>query len=104
MKFSTTVASALAALHLSCAAPTTLEKRTVTGYAVRNFTRNCTNPHICTYIFTIDTGEEKQPCTVIDETPVLLKRTGPTAVSHPWYGKVCREVGVKTTARIDESH
>jgi hypothetical protein len=89
MQFKLFTVSLLSALAI--AAPS-VEERTITGYAVRKFTRDCTNPHICTYKFTIDSGDEQQPCTVVDETPVTRKRTGPLATTHAWYSKPCQEV------------
>lgn len=42
--------------------------RTAIGWSIRSFTRNCTNPDICTYTFGIDNGVDVNPipCTVVD--------------------------------------
>jgi hypothetical protein len=54
------------------------------AWTIRDFTRNCTNPNICTYRFTVDTGNSTQACTIVDfATP---------ATTHPWYNISCQQV------------
>ncbi|CZR59366.1 uncharacterized protein PAC_09258 [Phialocephala subalpina] len=54
------------------------------SWSVKNFTRNCTNPNICTYYFTIDFNNGiTQHCTTVDfATP---------AGHHSWANIPCQE-------------
>ncbi|KAH8597057.1 hypothetical protein B0O99DRAFT_705407 [Bisporella sp. PMI_857] len=55
-----------------------------TGWTVRNFQRNCTDPNICTYSLGVDTGSGALvQCTITD--------TATPATTHAWYGKTCAE-------------
>ncbi|KAE8441073.1 hypothetical protein EG329_005902 [Mollisiaceae sp. DMI_Dod_QoI] len=54
-------------------------------WSIKNFTRNCTNPNICTYYFTIQTASPatSQHCTTVDVyTP---------AGNHSWFNVPCEE-------------
>ncbi|KAG9228418.1 hypothetical protein BJ875DRAFT_489884 [Amylocarpus encephaloides] len=53
------------------------------SWTIQKFTRNCTDPNICTYYFTINTGIFTQHCTTVDFfTP---------AGNHSWYDHPCHE-------------
>ncbi|KAH7348442.1 hypothetical protein BKA65DRAFT_376721, partial [Rhexocercosporidium sp. MPI-PUGE-AT-0058] len=80
MQFSTLIALALPAVALAAPAPITSR---AAGWTIRNFSRNCTNPNICTYNFTIDTGSGTQQCTTVD--------IASPATTHPWYGVSCQQ-------------
>jgi hypothetical protein len=54
------------------------------AWTIRDFTRNCTDPNICTYWFTIDTGNSTQACTIVDFAI--------PATTHPWYNIPCQQV------------
>ncbi|KUJ19725.1 uncharacterized protein LY89DRAFT_666584 [Mollisia scopiformis] len=73
MQFKTTLLSLLPFLSTSLAE----------SWSIENFTRDCTNPNICTYFFTINTGSSTQHCTTVDfYTP---------AGNHSWYDTPCEE-------------
>jgi hypothetical protein len=62
------------------------------GWTVRDFTRNCTNPDICTYWFTVDTGSSTQACIIVD--------VASPATTHPWYNIPCQQVGLSSPIPI----
>lgn len=83
MQFSTLLALALPAVALAAPAPVTAR---AAGWSIRKFSRNCTDPNICTYDFTIDTGSGTQQCTTVD--------VAFPATTHPWYGVSCQQASL----------
>ncbi|PSS18826.1 hypothetical protein M430DRAFT_58917 [Amorphotheca resinae ATCC 22711] len=56
------------------------------GWTIRSFTRNCTDPNICTYTFSIDVNNGSStpvPCTIVD--------TAEPATTHSFYGVPCTQ-------------
>jgi len=74
----------LAALASSALAAPTLMSR-ASGWTIQTFTRDCTDPTICTYYFNINenNGTAAQHCTITD--------VGSPATTHSWYAKACDE-------------
>ncbi|RDW73460.1 hypothetical protein BP6252_07367 [Coleophoma cylindrospora] len=59
--------------------------RQSSGWTIRKFTRDCTNPNTCIYNFNIDTndGSTPAPCTIVN--------TGNPATTQAWYGVACQQ-------------
>jgi hypothetical protein len=83
MQFQSTALTTLALLTSALAAPSSLKARD-DAWAIRNFSRDCTDPNICTYSLTIDTGAGTQQCIVVD--------TDSPATTAPFYNYACQEV------------
>lgn len=83
MHFQTAALTTLALLSSTLAAPSSFKARD-DAWTIRNFSRNCSDPNICTYWFTIDTGAGTQQCTIVD--------TGSPATTAPFYNYACQEV------------
>lgn len=75
---------ALATLASTALAAPSLMPRQAQMWTIRSFTRDCTDPNICTYKFNVDQNNGNvQPCTVVN--------TGSPATTQSWYGVSCQE-------------
>lgn len=79
-----TILALVALVSTAVAAPALKSRQDPTSWTIRNFTRDCTNPDICTYAFDIDQGNDAlQPCTVVNQ--------GSPATTQSWYAVTCQQ-------------
>ena len=72
-------------LSTTMAAPSVLPRQSA-AWSIRKFTRNCTDPNICTYNLSIDLNDGSTPvnCTVVD--------IASPATTHAFYNIACQQV------------